>query len=104
VASASARRLGSSPLEARASELQKQARGRGAEEEAWYPLTAREFEVAQHIAAGLTNAEIAGQLFVSPKTVSAHVEHILAKLGAGRRAEVAAWVASVSTTGAVPVA
>ena len=65
------------------------------EQEPWHPLTAREFEVARQIAAGLTNAEIATELLVSPKTVSAHVEHILAKLGAGRRAEIATWVASV---------
>jgi DNA-binding CsgD family transcriptional regulator len=32
-------------------------------------------------------------LGVAPKTVSAHVEHILAKLGAARRAEIGAWVA-----------
>ncbi len=89
-------RLGSAPLATRVEELQRQARGRGADAEAWYPLTAREFEVARGIAAGRTNAEIAGELFVSPKTVSAHVEHILAKLGANRRAEIAAWVANVA--------
>ena len=43
---------------------------------------------------GLTNREVAGELGLSPKTVSAHLEHIMAKLGVGRRAEVAAWVAS----------
>jgi DNA-binding CsgD family transcriptional regulator len=61
----------------------------------WHPLTAREFEVARLIAQGLTNAGIAEELFVSPKTVSAHVEHILAKLGVGRRAEIAAWTATI---------
>ena len=91
-----ARRLGSVPLQARADDLQRQARGRGAQEEAWYPLTVREFEVARQIAAGRTNAEIAAELFVSPKTVSAHVEHILAKLGANRRAEIASWVTSIA--------
>ncbi len=91
-----ARRLGSPPIQARADDLQRQARGRGAEEEAWYPLTVREFEVARQVAAGMTNAEIATELFVSPKTVSAHVEHILAKLGANRRAEIAAWVSTVA--------
>jgi DNA-binding CsgD family transcriptional regulator len=91
-----ARRLGSVPLQARADDLQRQARGRGAQEEAWYPLTIREFEVARQIAAGMTNAEIAAELFVSPKTVSAHVEHILAKLGANRRAEIASWVSSMA--------
>ena len=90
-----ARGLGSTPLQARADDLQRQARGRGSEEEAWYPLTVREFEVARQIAAGMTNAEIASELFVAPKTVSAHVEHILAKLGASRRAEIATWVATV---------
>jgi DNA-binding CsgD family transcriptional regulator len=63
--------------------------------EPWHPLSAREFEVAQLIAAGLTNRQIAGQLFLSPKTISAHITHILAKLGAARRAEIAAWCATV---------
>jgi len=43
----------------------------------------------------MTNAQIAAELFVSPKTVSAHIEHILAKLGVARRAEVAAWAATI---------
>lgn len=55
------------------------------------PLTAREFEVARLIAEGATNREIAERLVIAPKTVSAHVEHILAKLGASRRTEVASW-------------
>ena len=56
------------------------------------PLTAREFEVAQLIAEGATNREIAERLVIAPKTASTHVEHILAKLGVSRRAEIAAWV------------
>jgi non-specific serine/threonine protein kinase len=55
------------------------------------PLTAREFEVAAHIAAGLTNRQIAAALSLSPHTVERHVEHILNKLGLGSRAQVAAW-------------
>ena len=47
------------------------------------------------MAAGLTNRQIAERLVVSPKTVSAHISHILTKLGAGRRAEIAAWCATV---------
>ncbi len=90
-----AHRLASASLLDRASELEQLARGRGAEQEAWYPLTVREFEVARHVASGLTNAEIAAELFLSPKTISTHVEHILAKLGVGRRAEIASWVVSV---------
>jgi len=51
--------------------------------------------VAQLVAAGLTNRQIAERMAVAPKTVSAHVTHILGKLGAARRAEIAAWCATV---------
>jgi DNA-binding CsgD family transcriptional regulator len=68
---------------------------RGRQADPWYPLSAREFEVAQLVAAGLTNRQIAERLVVAPKTVSAHVTHILDKLGAARRAEIAAWCATV---------
>lgn len=60
------------------------------------PLTARETEIAALVAAGATNVQIAATLTISPKTVGAHVEHILTKLGAARRAEIAAWYASTS--------
>ena len=63
--------------------------------EPWYPLSEREYEVAQLVAAGLTNRQIAQQLVLAPKTISAHITHILTKLGAGRRAEIAAWCATV---------
>jgi DNA-binding CsgD family transcriptional regulator len=86
--------LGSEPLLARANELAKASRGHAFEDEPWRPLTVREFAVARLIADGLTNAEIAVRLDIAPKTVSAHVEHILAKLGAARRAEVASWIAT----------
>jgi DNA-binding NarL/FixJ family response regulator len=89
-------RLGSAPLAARADELSRVARGRGSVDEPWRPLTAREFEVARLIADGRTNAEIAEQLDIAPKTASAHVEHILAKLAVTRRAEIAAWAATIT--------
>lgn len=60
------------------------------------PLSSRESEVAALVASGLTNREIAARLVISPKTASTHVEHILAKLGVARRAEIAAWVARQS--------
>jgi DNA-binding CsgD family transcriptional regulator len=91
-----ATRLRSQPLLSRTEELERTARARGAGHEPWHPLSIREYEVARKIADGLTNVEIGAALFVSPKTLSAHVEHILAKLGVARRTEIAAWVATVA--------
>jgi len=53
-------------------------------------LTAREFEVLRHVAAGQSNPEIAAELFISTKTASVHVSNILAKLGVSSRGEAAA--------------
>ena len=92
---AAAGTLDSGPLLRRAEQLAGLARGRGSEIEPWHPLTVREFEVAQKVAQGLTNAAIGEELFVSSRTVSAHVEHILAKLGVARRTEIAAWAAHI---------
>ena len=94
-ARAVASRLDSRPLADRADALVRMARGHVAVEEPWRPLTAREFAVARLITEGLTNGEIAASLGIAPKTASSHVEHILAKLGASRRAEIAAWASHV---------
>jgi DNA-binding CsgD family transcriptional regulator len=99
-AEAAATAMGARPLAAAAEGLARRLRSRAGVEPAWAPLTAREVDVARRIAEGLTNAQIAAALGVAPKTVTAHVEHILAKLGAARRAEVAAWVAARGATGA----
>ncbi|AGZ44977.1 ATP-binding protein [Actinoplanes friuliensis] len=56
-------------------------------------LTSREAEVARLVSEGLTNREIAAALTISPKTAAAHIEHILTKLGASRRAQIATWAA-----------
>jgi two-component system response regulator NreC len=50
-------------------------------------LSKREVEVLSQLAAGLTNAEIAGKLFLSVRTVENHRAHIFQKLGASTRAE-----------------
>jgi DNA-binding CsgD family transcriptional regulator len=52
-------------------------------------LTNREIEVLTLVASGRSNEEIARDLFISPKTASVHVSHILAKLGARTRTEAA---------------
>ncbi|MET8873202.1 protein kinase [Nocardia sp. NPDC004604] len=54
-------------------------------------LTARERQVANLVAEGLTNKAIADRLSVSPRTAQGHVEHILTKLGFTSRAQIAAW-------------
>ena len=93
---AAAESIGAAPLLARADQVARTAKGRGAEQEPWHPLTTREFEVARKIAEGLTNVELADELSISPRTAGSHVEHILAKLGVSRRAEIAAWATSVA--------
>jgi DNA-binding CsgD family transcriptional regulator len=67
-----------------------QESARGAAAAAGLGLTAREEEVLAHIALGETNRQIADDLFISVKTASLHVSHILAKLGATNRGEAAA--------------
>jgi non-specific serine/threonine protein kinase len=57
------------------------------------PLTRRERQVAELIAKGLTNKQIASRLAIGPRTVEAHVENILAKLRFRSRTQVAGWVA-----------
>jgi non-specific serine/threonine protein kinase len=55
-------------------------------------LTKRQLEVAQLIASGQSNAQIARALVLTTGTVANHIEHILRRLGVSNRAQVAAWV------------
>lgn len=58
-----------------------------------YGLTPREVEVIELVARGLSNDEIAGALFVTPKTVKNYVNAIFGKLGvSSRAAAVAVWL------------
>ena len=50
-------------------------------------LTAREYEVLDLVAQGLSNEQIAERLFISPKTVRNHITHLFDKLNVTRRAE-----------------
>ncbi|WP_432877408.1 helix-turn-helix transcriptional regulator [Kribbella sp. CA-245084] len=54
-----------------------------------YGLTDRELLVLRLLSSGRTNAEIGAELFISPKTASVHVTHILRKLGVTNRVQAA---------------
>jgi DNA-binding NarL/FixJ family response regulator len=55
------------------------------------PLTAREEEVLLTVARGLTNAEIADELYISLSTVKTHLASLMNKLAARNRVEIAMW-------------
>ncbi|MEU7717809.1 ATP-binding protein [Streptomyces tibetensis] len=55
-------------------------------------LTRRETEVAQLVAEGLANQQIADRLVIARRTAEGHVERILGKLGFSNRSQIAAWV------------
>jgi DNA-binding CsgD family transcriptional regulator len=54
-------------------------------------LSPREAEVAELVAQGLTNRQIAERLVISERTAENHVQHILTKLGFTTRSQIAAW-------------
>jgi DNA-binding NarL/FixJ family response regulator len=56
-------------------------------ESAFPPLTARERQILDLVAAGRSNAQIASTLFLSPKTVRNNVSNVFAKLHVADRAE-----------------
>ncbi|GLW96346.1 LuxR C-terminal-related transcriptional regulator [Microtetraspora sp. NBRC 16547] len=56
-------------------------------------LTPRESQVAELIADGLSNRELAERLMIAERTADTHVENILAKLRMSSRVQIAAWVA-----------
>ena len=113
-----ARRLGASPLVGRIEDLARRARltetlaeaaevaahSDGAWEDRGAPpvtaapasrfgLSGREMEVLTLVAEGRSNGEIGEALFISPKTASVHVTHILNKLGVSSRIEAALFAA-----------
>jgi pimeloyl-ACP methyl ester carboxylesterase/DNA-binding CsgD family transcriptional regulator len=56
----------------------------------WEALTGAEQRVAQLVAGGLANREVAERLYLSRYTVETHLKHVFAKLGVSSRAELAA--------------
>jgi DNA-binding CsgD family transcriptional regulator len=59
-------------------------------------VTSREMDVLGLVSAGLTNAEIAGRLYLSPRTVETHVASLLAKLAAADRGQLRSRVAALT--------
>jgi DNA-binding CsgD family transcriptional regulator len=59
------------------------------------PLSAKELQVALMVARGATNREVATALFLSPKTIEAHLSRVYAKLGVRSRTELAAKLMGV---------
>ncbi|WP_318014261.1 ATP-binding protein [Geodermatophilus sp. YIM 151500] len=59
-------------------------------------VTSREMDVLTLVVTGLTNAEIAARLFLSPRTVETHVAGLLAKLGAADRGQLRSRVAALT--------
>jgi predicted ATPase/DNA-binding CsgD family transcriptional regulator len=55
-------------------------------------LTTREHEIATLVADSMSNREIASRLFISKRTVDAHVEHIFGKLGISSRVQLTVWL------------
>jgi len=92
-----ARGLGAAPLRAEIEALARRARVRPhsastgpAEDDSPGGLSLREIEVLTLVAAGHTNRQIAAALYISDKTASAHVSHILTKLSVENRGQATA--------------
>ena len=66
-------------------------------------LTKQERVIVNHIAEGLTNRQIAEEMFLAEKTVKNYVSTLLAKMGMSRRSEAAAYVARSQATKDEPV-
>ena len=78
--------LGMPPIRAKAKDLLD-----GIDSAPSVALTRRELEVADLVARGLTNREIASRLFLSERTAQNHVQHILDKLDLPNRSQIALW-------------
>jgi len=87
-------RLGARPLADRARRLLRALGERPAAppRTATGELSERELQVVRLVAAGLSNAEIAGRLFISPRTVTTHLQHVYARLGLPSRTALTRWV------------
>jgi DNA-binding CsgD family transcriptional regulator/tetratricopeptide (TPR) repeat protein len=98
------RRLGARAAARRAQQRLAELRGRNSDTRRKatiadpFGLTPRERDVLELIAAGHSDAGIAAELFISPKTANRHVGAILAKLGVRNRTQAAAYARNDSTS------
>jgi DNA-binding CsgD family transcriptional regulator/tetratricopeptide (TPR) repeat protein len=88
-------RLGMQNLRADAQRLAESLQGK-ASSGGQGGLTRREHEIAELVARGLTNRQIAHLLHIAERTAENHVQHILTKLGFQNRSQIAAWTARQS--------
>jgi DNA-binding CsgD family transcriptional regulator len=73
-----------------------------ADESRGHSLTPGELRIAELVARGFTNRQIATRVFLSPHTVNYHLRQVFRKLGISSRAELAALVRSELITGLAP--
>ena len=69
-------------------------RGRPDADQGLAGLTAQERQVARLVAGGMSNREVAAELYLSPKTIEYHLAHIFAKLGIKTRYQLATRIGS----------
>jgi DNA-binding CsgD family transcriptional regulator len=85
--------------------VRRGARGaRNRPEFGWQSLTPTELTVADLVADGLSNPQIGERLFISRRTVQAHLAHVFAKLGISSRVQLAAEVTRRQEGGATRTA
>ncbi|NUT48954.1 MAG: hypothetical protein HOV94_16850, partial [Saccharothrix sp.] len=60
-------------------------------DEVWGELSGAERDIARLVGAGMTNRQVARQLYLSPHTVNYHLRGIFKKLGISSRVELARW-------------
>ena len=74
----------------------------GALASAWARLTAREVEVARAVAQGRSNKEVADLMFISERTVKAHLGSIFDKLGVRDRLQLVLHMAAAAESASPP--
>jgi DNA-binding NarL/FixJ family response regulator len=63
------------------------------------PLTGREEQILATVARGLTNGEIAAELYITLSTVKTHIASLMTKIGARNRVEIAIWAYETDRAG-----